>query len=127
MNELLHLGSAIFNHIKTNGTIDCYYHKAKQSATVPYCLVYFMSANDDYTFSDNGLNADYVIKVISDKNFPEESIRLYGEIHSLVQDSQLSIPGYDVLRIRRESLMQYEDQMHFWNVGGLYNFDVWKQ
>ena len=127
MNDLLHVGSALFNHIKNNGTIDCYYHKAKQSATVPYCLVYFMSANDDYTFNDKGLNADYVVKVISDKNFPEEGIRIYGDIHELVQDASLTIPGYSVLRVRRESILQFEDQMHFWNVGGLYNFDVWKQ
>jgi len=127
MNDLLHVGSALYNHIKNNGTIDCYYHKAKQSASVPYCLVYFMSANDDYTFNDKGLNVDYVVKVISDKNFPEESIRLYGDIHELVQDVSLTIPGYSVLRVRRESILQYEDQMHFWNVGGLYNFDIWKQ
>lgn len=127
MNDLLHVGSALYNHIKNNGTIECYYHKAKQSASVPYCLVYFMTGNDDYTFNDNGLNADYVVKVISDKNFPEEAIRLYGDIHEFVQDASLTIPGYSVLRVRRESILQYEDQMHFWNVGGLYNFDIWKQ
>lgn len=127
MNDLLNVGSAIFNHINTNGTVTTYYQKARQSATVPYCLVYFMTANDDYTFSDNGLNADYIIKVISDKNFPEEAIRLYGNIHELFQNAQLSIPGYDILRVRRESPIQYEDQSHFWNVGGLYNIDIWKQ
>ena len=79
------------------------------------------------TFNDKGLNADYVVKVISDKNFPEEGIRLYGDVHELVQDASLTIPGYSVLRVRRESILQYEDQMHFWNVGGLYNFDIWKQ
>ena len=127
MNDLLHIGSAIYNHLKTNGTIDCYYQKARQSATVPYCLVYFMTANDDYVFGSQGLNADYVVKVISDKNFPEEALRLYGDIHNLVQDSSLTIPDYDIIRVRRESILQYEDQMHFWNVGGLYNVDTWKQ
>ena len=127
MNDLLHVGSALFNHIKNNGTIDCYYHKAKQSASVPYCLVYFMSANDDYTFNDKSLNADYVVKVISDKNFPEEAIRLYGDIHEIVQDSSLSMPGYNVIRLRRESILEYEDQFHFWNIGGLYNLDITQQ
>lgn len=127
MNDHLLVGSACYNHIRTNGTVTTYFHKAPQNASVPYCLVYFMTANDDYTFSDQGLNADYIVKVISNKNHPEEAIRLYGDIHELFQNADLQIPGYDVIRVRRESLLNYEDQSHFWNVGGLYNIDVWKQ
>lgn len=127
MNDLLHVGSALYNYIATNGTVTTYYQKAKQSATVPYCLVYFMNANDDYTFDSKGLNADYVIKVVSDKAFPEEAIRLYGDVHDIIQDSGFTIPNYEVIRVRRESILQYEDQSHFWNVGGLYNIDIWKQ
>jgi hypothetical protein len=52
---------------------------------------------------------------------------LYSSVHSNIQDIVFSIPGYNVIKIRRESILTYEDQMHFWNVGGLYNLQIWKQ
>ena len=125
MSNLL-IGSALLNNLTTNGTVTTYYGKAPQSATPPYCLIYFVTSNDDYTFNDNGINADYQIKVISNKNFPEEAIRLYQSQHVLTQDANLSIPGYKLMRIRRVSTFEFEDQFHYWNVGGLYNLDVWK-
>lgn len=127
MNDLLQLGSAIYNKLSSSGTIATYYQKAPQSATVPYCLIYFVTANDDYHFGEKGLNADYQVKVISDRNFPDQGVRLYGGIHDILQDANLTLPGYDVLKIRRESIFQYEDPSHYWNVGGLYSFDVWQQ
>lgn len=126
MNDLLHLGSAIYNHINTNGTIPTYYQKVPQQTNTPYCLVHFMNGYDEYTFDDQGLKTDYVIKIVSSKNHPEEAIRLYGNIHELFQDASLSISGYDVIYNRRESLINYEDQFHHWNIGGLYNIQIWK-
>lgn len=124
------VGSALYNKVRTSGTIATYFQKAPQSATTPYTLVYFMTANDDYTFNSDGLNADYVVKVVSsqDKQYhPEQALALYSSVHSSLQDSNFTIPGYNVIRIRRESVLTYEDQSHFWNVGGLYNLDIWKQ
>lgn len=124
------VGSALFNKVRTSGTIATYFQKAPQSATTPYTLVYFMTANDDYTFTDDGLNADYVVKVVTsqDKQYhPEQALALYSSVHAALQDTNFTIPGYTIIRIRRESILTYEDQSHFWNVGGLYNLDIWKQ
>jgi phosphosulfolactate phosphohydrolase-like enzyme len=125
------VGSAFFNSIRNAGTIATYYQKAPQSATTPYTLVYFMTANDEYAFGNSdGLNADYIVKVVSsqDKQYhPEIALALYSSVHSNIQDIVFSIPGYNVIKIRRESILTYEDQMHFWNVGGLYNLQIWKQ
>lgn len=124
------VGSALFNKVKQSGTIATYFQKAPQSATTPYTLVYFMTANDDYSFGSDGLNADYVVKVVTSQDkqsHPELALALYSSVHSSLQDSNFTIPGYTVIRIRRESILTYEDQSHFWNVGGLYNLDIWKQ
>lgn len=127
MNDLLLVGSALHSYLNTQGTITTYYGKAPQSATVPYCLIYFVTSNDEYTFNDYGSSGDYQLKVISNKNLPEEAIRLYGSQHELMQNASLSISGFTLHRVRRESTFCYEDSTHFWNVGGLYSIDIWKQ
>jgi len=126
MNNLLLMGSALYSYINTQGTITTYYQKAPQSAQPPFVIVSFVSATDDYTFDSNGMNADYFIKVVGSKVFPESTISLYGAVHDLIQDAPITITGNNLLRIRRESIMQYQDSEDFWNVGGLYNLDTWK-
>lgn len=126
-DELFLVGSAVYNHLKTNGSVNIYYHKAPQTETEDYALIYFVNASDEYTFNDKGSSGDYQLKVISGKNFPEQAIKLYGYLHGLLQDANLSIPGYDILRVQRRSTFNFEDQKHFWNVGGLYTIDIWQQ
>src|SRR5574343_1121675 len=123
MNELLNVGSALYQHLASNGSISVYYHKAPQNIKDDYALIYFVNANDDYTFTDKGQSGDYQLKIVSSKNFPESAIMLYGYLHSLLQDANLTLPGYDFIRIRRQQTFNYEDQKHFWNVGGLYNVE----
>lgn len=126
MNDLLLMGSALYQYLTTNGTATIYYQKAPQGATVPYTVIQFMNAVDEYTFNDKGVSSDYAIKVVSDRKFPFDAIQLYGYIHTLVQDGSVSVAGYDLLRIRRESIFQYQDPQDFWNVGGIYNLDIWE-
>lgn len=126
MNDILLMGSALYRHLNTLGTTTVYYQKAPQNASVPFVVIQLINATDDYTFDDKGINADYSIKVISDRNFPLEAIQLYGNTHALIQDGTVTVEGNSVLRIRRESMFQFEDPQHFWNVGGIYNFDIWQ-
>jgi hypothetical protein len=126
MNDLLLMGSALYQYFNTNGTATVYYQKAPQGASVPYTVIQFMTAVDEYTFNDKGVSSDYAIKVVSDRKFPFDAIQLYGYIHSLIQDGSVSVAGYNVLRIRRESMFQYQDPQDFWNVGGIYNLDIWE-
>ncbi len=125
-NVLLQAGSALYNYINTNGTVDTYYQKAKQKSQLPYVIVAFVSATDDYTFTDDGINADYSIRVVTKNDFPDEAITLYGQVHELIQDAPLTFDGYSLMRIRRESIYQFQDSQDYWNVGGLYNLDIWK-
>jgi len=126
MNNLLAMGKALFNHLDTNSSMDVYYQKAKQSVKPPFCVITFISATDDYTFNSSGMNADYMIKVVSDKLFPDTAIEDYGAIHTLLQDASIAVENSVLLRIRRESLIQFQDPQDFWNVGGIYNLDIWK-
>jgi hypothetical protein len=55
---------------------------------------------------------------------PHEGVVLYHELHDLIQDAPLTSTDFTTLQIRRESMLMYEDDLGYWNVGGLYNFDI---
>lgn len=123
MNNILLNGSALYSYLNTNSTVDIYYQKV-QNATPPYCLVTLVSGNDDYTFDSEGFSADYIIKIVSNRQFPLEAIELYGDIHELVQDANLGLPG--IIKIRRESIINFEDDNNYQHVGGLYRLETWE-
>lgn len=126
MNDMLQMGSALLSYINSNGTIPFYYQKAPQNTQKPYGVIVFSNGQDDYDFNSKGVDGDYFIKIISDRQLPYEAIVLYGEVHDLIQDAPLTSNSFTLRQVRRESLVQYQDDMDFWNVGGLYNFDIWE-
>lgn len=125
MTSVLSLGSAVYNTV-ASGTLPAFYHLAPQSQNPPYAEVILLSGIDDYTFDDKGFNASFLVKVISDRQFPLEAIQAYDTVHGILQDASISFTGYSVIRIRRESIVNYQDNERFWHVGGNYNFEVWE-
>ena len=120
------MGSALVSYLNTNGTVDFYYRKAKQSVQPPFGVVSFIAGTDDYTFDSNGFNGEWLIKVVGRKTFPETTIEEYNETHDIIQDAPLTLTGNTLMRFRRISLIEYQDPEDFWNIGGIYNFDTWK-
>lgn len=125
MNELLLMGSALYNKLN-DGTVPVFYKIAPQGNVPPIILFDFISKTDDYTFNDKGAMAMVSIKVVSDRAFPAQAITLYGETHDLIQDSLGSVSGYETIRLRRDNEFQYSDGDQFWHVGGIYNFEIWQ-
>lgn len=83
-----------------------------------------MAATDEYTFNTHGVDADYAVKVVSNRLWPAEAQTIYTHIHTAMQDAPLSVTGYTSLRCRRKSTIEYRDNDGFWHVGGIYAIEI---
>lgn len=127
VNDFTALGSAIFS--KLGGTAAApavFYALAPQGSTPPYVLVQRLAAVDEYTFTSGGVSADYVVKVISNRQWAVEAWNAYGTVHSTLQGANLSITGFTGLRCERRSTVEYIDSGRFWHVGGVYRVEAWR-
>lgn len=126
-NDMMAMGSAIYNKLGgTAATPAVYYALAPQSTQPPYVIVQRLSAADEYTFTGQGVSAEYVVKVVSNRQWPSEAWAAYGTVHNTLQDASLTIPGYTALRCERSSTVEYIDPERFWHVGGIYRVEAWQ-
>jgi hypothetical protein len=125
-NDFTALGSALYSKLGgTAASPAVYYALAPQGSTPPYVIVQRLNAVDEYTFSGEGVSADYVVKVISNRQWPVEAWNAYGTVHSTLQGASLSITGFSALRCERRSTVEYIDPERFWHVGGVYRVEAW--
>lgn len=122
------IGSALYSAIGTAaGTVEptaIYQGIATQGAAPPYILFNRQTAADRYTFTSRGISATYQIKVVSNKAWPGEAQIAYDRIHTSLQDAALTATGYALMRMRRETTIEYQDNERFWHVGGIYRIDT---
>lgn len=125
-NDFTAFGSALYSALG-GGTASpaVYYAMAPQGSTPPYVIVQRQSALDERTFTGQGVSADYVVKVISNRQWPNEAWNAYGTVHATLDSKQLNITGYTALRCERRSTIEYLDPERFWHVGGVYRIDAW--
>lgn len=122
-------GSALYSKLNASTVdINTYIQKAPQNSVLPYAVVEFITPSDDYEFNSAGGVVDFYLKVISDRTMPLEAITLYETLHGDLQDATFSLgASYDLLSIRRESELLFEDSAERWIVGGLYSLDMWEK
>lgn len=125
-NHFVALGSALYAKLDAVGTVNVYDTLAVQGGTPPYCIFQEQAGVDEYTFTDNGVSTDYVVKVVSNRNWPGEAAQIYTHIHEGLQDTALTVTGFQSLRCRRRSTIKYRDPDGFWHVGGVYRIDLWE-
>lgn len=118
------LGSALYAAIDAATALPVYQGIAPQGGTPPYALFNRQTARDDYTFTSRGVSATYQVKVVSNRQFPGEAQTAYDTLHGGLQDAALSVTGYTVQRVRRETTIEYMDGDRFWHVGGIYRIDI---
>jgi hypothetical protein len=129
-NDFTAIGSAVYSRLGSVGTVSVYQDLAPQGAAVPYCVFQRQTATDDYVFGPGQgtaaiVEAIYTVRVVSNRyNAAEAQIVYGGNTHPAMQDAPLSVTGYTVLRCRRESIIQYQDNDKYWHVGGLYRLEV---
>jgi hypothetical protein len=123
-NDIPALGSAINSVLDTAGTVNVYWALAPQGGTPPYCIFNRQAAADGYTFSSHNVTADYLVKVISNRQWPSEAAQIYSHLHAAIQDAALTVTGYTALRCRRTATLEYMDSEHYWHVGGIYRVEI---
>lgn len=124
VNDFAALGSALFTRLNAQGTVGVFYALAPQGGTPPYCIIQRQAAVDEYTFTSSEVSSDYVVKIVSNRNWPGEAYQVYMHIHNALQDAPLSVAGFSLLRCRRRSTIEYRDPEGYWHVGGLYRIDI---
>lgn len=118
------LGSALYSAIDTATTLNVYQGLAPQGGTPPYAVFNLQDGRDEYTFNSRAFSAQYTVKVVSNKLWPGEAQAAYDTLHQTLQDSALTVTGCTVQRLRRESIIEYQDPDRFWHVGAIYRIDL---
>lgn len=121
------IGSALYSALGgTAGTV--YYGLAPQGQQPPYLVFERSTATDEYVFgtADYGVSAEYVVKAVSNRRWPDEAEVRYTAAHALIQNKALTVTGYTALRCQRRVTLEYRDPDGYWHVGGVYRVEVWK-
>lgn len=126
MGDLVAMGSAIYTMLDNASTVPVHYALAPQGSACPYVVVQRQSGRDDYSFTGRMISADYVVRVVSDRNWPTQAATIYDTLHASIQDGLGTVTGLKTLRFRRTSTIEYRDGDGYWHVGGLYRVDMSK-
>jgi hypothetical protein len=124
MGDIVALGSAVRTMLDNAGTLPVYYGLAPQGSACPYIVFQRQAGRDEYSFTGRMLSADYVVRVVSDRNWPTQAATLYDTLHASIQDALGTVTGFNTLRFRRQSPLEYRDGDGYWHVGGVYRADV---
>lgn len=119
------LGSAIYSALGgTAATPRAFYGVAPQGQPYPVTTINRQAAVDVYTFTSSEVSADYVVKVVSNRQWPGEAYAAYGTVHAALHGATLSVPGFTPLRCERQYTIEYQDSDRFWHVGGIYRVEI---
>lgn len=126
MADFSALGSALYSLLDGATTLPVYYGVAPQGTPPPYVIFSRQSARHEYTFDGHGVDAKYLVKVVTLDPWPTSAQRTYDALHSQVQDGGGgTVAGYQLLRLRRASTVEFRDDKQAWHVGGVYDVEVW--
>lgn len=118
-------GSALYTLMATPLGSAFYDSVAPQGGTPPYTVYQIMPSSDEYTMDEGGELLEVQIRTISNRRWPGEGRTTYGTAHSTLQDGALNVTGFDVLLLRRSTKFEYQDDLQFWNIGGVYQIRLW--
>ena len=124
-NDFTAIGSALYSALGgTAATPAVYYAFAPQGSTPPYVVVQRQSAIDERNWTSHFVSADYVIKAVSDRQWPAEAWQAYGSAHATIDEKHLTVSGYTAMRCERIATVEYIDPERFWHVGGIYRIEI---
>jgi hypothetical protein len=126
MGDFVAVGSALYTACDNASTVPVYYAQVPQGSAFPAIVINRQAAVDVRTFTSEELSADYQVKVISNRNWPQEAAAAYDALHATLDGTALTVTGYTALRCERTSTIEYRDADGYWHIGGLYRVDVHK-
>ena len=119
------IGSALATRLGSAATIPVYQDLSVQGSAPPYAVYSYQTGVDLYTWDGSETQAEYQVKVVSNRENSAEATLLYTSLHTALQDAPLSMPGgVSLLRCRRVTPIKYQDARRFWHVGGIYRVDI---
>lgn len=124
MSDTVLLGSAVVNAVASATSVPAYYGLVPQGSAFPAITVNRQDAFDEYTFDSHTVNADYLVKALSNRNYPYEAAAIYDTVHSGINNKQLVVTGFQALRFLRTTTVEYRDTEGYWHVGGIYRVVV---
>lgn len=137
------IGSAIWSQLKggtaltallaggtATGTASIYIDHAANDAALPYVLIGQQSGNWDYTLGMTRFQTSlWQVRAVSGSAYPKQAEAIDTQIDARLHDASLSIGGYGLLRVARESDIRFPEidgGQTIQNVGALYRIDVQK-
>lgn len=125
------LGTAVYSYRTGAGTalysgsVPVFNTLAVQQTPAPYIVFQQLDGVDSYTFgNDSEQSFDYSARVLSQRSYTsQEAEPVYDTVHAHLQDMPMTLAGWKVLKVRRQSRIRFRDGAGFWNVGGLYR--IW--
>lgn len=142
------IGSAIWAHLRgasaltnllnggtASGTASIYVDHAPDSAGFPYVLISQQSGQWAQTMGAAAADrarsqaALWQVRAVSGSAYPKEAEAIDSQIDARLHDASLTIGGYTLLRVGRESDVRFpetEGDQIIQNVGALYRVEVQK-
>lgn len=113
------------------GSASIFEDHAPTSAELPYVIFNQQAATWDYSMGEHKRFASvvYQVKGVSGSAWPKEADAIDAQIDARLDNAALSITGYGLLRVVRESDVRFsetEGEQVFQHVGALYRIDVVK-
>ncbi len=94
-----------------------YLDEARQGAELPYVVVSIVSNVPDDCFAKDGESVLVQFSLFSDSESVTEIGTMYTDLKALYDDCSLTITGYSLVWMRRQSLVtMYEDGVRHWVV-----------
>jgi len=110
------------------GSTGAYRLKAPQSASLPYVIYNQMAGVDEYTFDGrSGRSLVYQARAVTAGPSALTAEQMAERLDAVLTDGSLSVNGWTVQRIRRESDVVFEetaDGVTYNHVGGLWRIDL---
>lgn len=115
----------------TLGTLGCtgvYRQIAPQGSVEPYVVFQQQAGTDSYTFTARDARSlVYLVKAVDRGPSGSRAAQLAERVESLLGDAPLTVTGWQNLRLRRESDVEYvevDNGVIYQHYGALYRVDV---
>lgn len=118
-----------------DGTAGIFEDHASQSADLPYVIFNEQAGNWEQVMEGQGGTAArfysgvWQVRAVSGSAYPKEAAAIDAQIDARLHDAALTVAGYGVLRIHRESTVRFaetEGNQTIQHVGALYRVELQK-
>ena len=100
-----------------------YNTQARKNTKPPYVIFQIMSKLDEHSFNGRYANSLYMVKAVSQSEWPKEALDVDTEIDTVMEDASLTVTGFSPLLCRRESdfvMAETVNGQSWQHAGGVY-------